>query len=313
MVTSISELRLPSPGGRVIPVVELASGREGPLVVVTANLHGDEATGVGAVHALAARLGAELLRGRLRLFPSLNPAGLAQGVRGLPGEEHDPNRCFPGDPVGRPASRHASALWGGVVAGRPDLVIDLHTDGADAVPYALVDRVVRGPLALEERCLGLAEASGLLVVREYPEEDYLRFGLDQSLAGALVNSAAIAAVTLEIGPRRWISPDAVAEAGRATCAILAALGMLQAEPAPRTGERWTRIQGPRPAVSGVFVPLVRSGARVERGAPLAEIRSLSGGLLERLVALADGLVLSFAERAWATPGTSLLTFAVRER
>lgn len=309
---SIAELRLPGPGGRAIPILEVDSGRPGPLVVVTANLHGDEATGVGAVHALVERLRAGLLRGRVRLFPSLNPAGLAQSLRGLPGEETDPNRCFPGDPVGRPAARHAYALWHGVLAGEPELVIDLHTDAAGAVPYALVDRVIRGSRSLEERCLRLAEASGLLVISEYPREEYLRFGLDHSLAGALVNSASVAAVTLEIGPRRWIDPAAVDAACRAALGMLGAMGMVTVDPATPLA-RLTRVQGPRPAVSGVFAPVVRSGEEVRNGALLAEIRSLGGDVLERLVASRDGLVLALAERAWATPGTSLITLAVRER
>lgn len=308
---STAELRLPGPGGRAIPILEVDSGRPGPLVVVTANLHGDEATGVGAVHALAEELREGLLRGRVRLFPSLNPAGLAQSLRGLPGEEHDPNRCFPGDPVGRPAARHAYALWHGVLAGEPDLVIDLHTDAAGAIPYALVDRVIRGPRSLEERCLRLADASGLQVVREYPKEEYLRFALDRSLAGALVNSASVAAVTLEIGPRRWISPEAVRQAQRAALGMLGAMGMVGAEPA-EPQPRLTRVQGPRPANGGVFAPLVRSGEEVRNGQVLAEIRSLAGEVVERLVAGRDGLVLALAERAWATPGASLVTLAVRE-
>lgn len=313
MVTRRTELRLPKPGGANIPVLEVHSGRDGPLVVVTANLHGDEVTGVGAVHALAATLGEALVRGRVRLFPSLNPAGLAQGTRGLPGEEMDPNRCFPGDPAGRPAARHAACLWEAILQGRPELVVDLHTDGAEAVPYALVDRALRGPADLEERCMRLAAASGLLLVREYPEEDYLRYGLDQSLAGALVNAAGVAAVTLEVGPRRWISPEAAAHAAQATLRVLAALGMARVSLPAESAERWVRIQGPRPSAAGVFAPLARSGARVRRGEALAEVRSLGGDVLDRLLAPSDGLVLALAERAWAVPGASLVTFAVQDR
>lgn len=313
MRLAVHELRLPGPGAQSVPVIELDSGRPGPLAVVTANLHGDEATGVGAVHALSRRLGALLARGRVRLFPSLNPAGLAQGTRGLPGEELDPNRCFPGDPRGRSASRHAHALWTGILSGRPELVVDLHTDAADAVPYALVDRALRGPRGLEERCLELAAATGLLVVREYPAEEYLKSRLDQSLPGALVNEAGIPAITLEIGPRRWISPEAVGLATEATLGVLGAAGLLERAPTPlQRGERWRRAGGPRIGTSGVFVPLVRSGQQVEEGALLAEIRSLAGGISEVVVAPFAGLVLALAERAWATPGSALVTLAVRD-
>lgn len=311
MSPSSSELRLPGPGGRSVPILELDSRREGPLAVVTANLHGDEATGVGTVHALAGQLGPLLRRGRVRLFPTLNPVGLAQGTRLLPGEEVDPNRCFPGDPGGRGAARHAHALWNAILAGGPALVVDLHTDAADAVPYALVDRCVRGPSGVEARSLELAEASGLMVVREYPIEEYVGARLDQSLPGALLNHAGVAAVTLEIGPRRWISPAAVEQAAGAVRRVLGAAGLL--DPVASAGEgraRWRRVAGPRPAQGGVFVPSLRSGDAFEIGTPLAEIRSLSGRVVEVLRAPVSGVLLALAERAWAVPGAALLTLAV---
>lgn len=312
MAVQVQELRLPGPGGRSLPLLEVDSGWPGPLAVVTANLHGDEATGVGAVHALARELGPLLLRGAVRLFPSLNPWGLAQGIRGLPGEETDPNRCFPGNPNGGPAARHAHALWALLLSRRPDLVIDLHTDAADAEPYALVDRVLNGAPGLEERCHRLALASGLFTVLEYPPDDYRRFGLDQSLAGALVNHVGISAVTLEIGPRRWIAPHAVDLAVRATLGVLTAAGLVSRPAPPSPPGRWHRQAGPRATRAGVLTPRVRSGQDVSAGQPLGEVRALSGVTLETLHADSPGRVLSLSERAWITPGSIVLTLAVQE-
>src|SRR5262245_21517866 len=186
----VEQLRLTL--GREVPVIAVDSGRSGPTIAVTANLHGDECTGVAAVQALAALLPERLDRGRVWLYPTLNPAGLMHGTRGLPGEDQDPNRSFPGSPAGGPVARHVWHFWDHLLSRRPDLVIDLHTDAACALPYALVDRVVRGASALEDRCLGLAMASGLLVLREYPPVQYLKLNLDMSLPGALMNGPGIA-------------------------------------------------------------------------------------------------------------------------
>lgn len=309
------ELRLPGPGGRSVPVLTVSSGRPGPIAVVTANLHGDEATGVAVVHALLARLPSTLERGRVVLYPSLNPAGLAQGSRGLPGEEQDPNRVFPGDPSGKTVSRHAYAIWTDLMIRRPDLLVDLHTDSDGAVPYALSDRVVRGAAALEDRCFAMAEASGLFALREYPVDEFLRYHLEQSLAGAMANTAGVPAVTLEVGPRRWISGDAVQIALDAALGVLSAVGLTRC-PAPVRAERlpgrWRRATAPRSRGAGVLVPVVRPGDQVASGGPIAELRRLDGELIERLVAPEDCVVLALPQRAWTTPAMVVGTLAVLE-
>ena len=315
MSVDVAELRLPGPGARTVPVLTVNSGRPGPNAVVTANLHGDEATGVGAVHALTRRLEGLLRRGRVTLYPSLNPAGLASGVRGLPGEELDPNRAFPGEPAGKPVIRHAYAIWTDLLSRRPDVLVDLHTDAGGAVPYALADRVIKGGANLEDRCAQLAEASGLFALREYPVEEYLRYHLEQSLAGAMANHAGVPAVTLEVGPRRWIAQEAVAIATDAALGVLSAVGLTDT-PAPvrpeRRPGRWRRAAAPRPRGAGVLVPLVGPGDEVEAGEALAEVRRLDGELVERVLAAETCVVLALAERAWATPSLSFATLAVRD-
>lgn len=315
MRASLQEIRLGGTG--VVPVLTVDGGPgavpPGLTVAVTANLHGDECTGVAAAHALATLLPARLRAGRVHLFPSLNPAGLAAGTRGLPGEDLDPNRAFPGDPGGRAASRHAYALWSELLRRGVDLVLDLHTDTAGALPYALVDRVVRGDPALEERCATLAAGSGLTVLREYPAELYRRFGLDQSLPGALVNGPGIAAVTLEIGPRRTVHAEAVDLAVSAVLGVLSSAGLVEL-PAPphatRRSGRWRRENGPRTHQTGVLVPLVRPGQEVGVGHPLGQVRTLAGEILETLVSPCPALVVSLPERAWTGPGVICATLAV---
>src|SRR5262245_8613177 len=72
-----------------LPVVQLRAPEPGPVVIVTANVHGDEVTGVVAVHRLDDRLAATLLRGSVVLYPSLNPQGLQQQQRVQPGDGVD--------------------------------------------------------------------------------------------------------------------------------------------------------------------------------------------------------------------------------
>lgn len=324
MRRTTQRLRLPTTRSgelRELPVLELDSGTTGPTAVITANVHGDECTGVAVVHELASRLERTLLKGRVALYPSVNPLALTAGSRRVPEDDIDLNRIFPGDERGGWSERHARRLWDDIVGRNPNLVVDLHTDTAPSIPYAILDRTTSLPDAVrqvfDERLLGLAHATGLTVLHEYPDDRYQRFALDRSLTGALVNRARIPALTLEAGPRRWIDPDAVSLTTRAVEALLSQLSMTRSEgPAPTRaipGGPWRRESGPRTTRAGLFLPRVRPGETFQRGEMLGELRSLSGVVLEKLLAPARGLVVAFPERTWLPVGTSIGTIAVGEQ
>ena len=213
--TSTLELERRGASREVVPVSVLEAS-DGPTVVVTANVHGDEATGVAAVLHLQQRLEELLLVGRVVLYPSVNPHGLRLQQRPVPADGVDLNRAFPGDRGARGAEGVAGRLWADLERRAPDLVIDLHADSVVAVPYTILDRPVslegEARRHMERRLDDLAHAAALLVLQEYPDDQYVRFALDRSLAGAMVNRGAVPAITIESGPRRWIAAPAVAAA-----------------------------------------------------------------------------------------------------
>lgn len=288
-----------------------------PTVAVTANIHGDEVTGIAAVHALDLELQHTLRRGTVVLYPSLNPRGLVAQQRVQPGDGVDLNRVFPGDPGGQGAARLAGVVWADLRGRNPTALIDLHADSAVAIPYAIVDRATthRGDARakMDQAVLAMAGASGLTVLHEYPEDQYVRFRLDRSLAGAMVNHANVPAVTLEIGPRRAVDPRAVRLAVGAVSRILHHLGLIDPppEPAPAPtplpGGPWRRAAAPRVFASGVFEPVLLPGDAFGVGDVLGVVRALDGGVREVVHAEAAGVVVSWSETAWvdarAIPGT----------
>ena len=302
--------------GPALPYMRVRSPNPGPVAVVAANLHGDECTGIGAVIHLSELLPELLTCGEVFLYPSLNPEGLARGIRGLPGDGLDPNRAFPGSSRGSLAQRHAARVWSQLLSCRPDAVVDLHTDAGGAIPYAIVDRVVRGGdrEALGARCDLLAQASGLTVLREYPAERYLRYELDQSLPGALVNGPGVAAVTLEIGPRRRLDPKAVRLATDASLGVLTAMGLLerpaQVHETCLAGGPWRRESGPRAKRSGLLLPSLPAGGAFERGDRLAGVYSVEGEEIEVLRATCAGVIVALPESSQIEVGASCATVAV---
>ena len=323
MPKRVQSLLVPSASGglpRELPVITLASRRSGPTAIITANIHGDEVTGVGAIHALIPRLESELERGTVHLYPSLNPDGLSGRSRAVPADRQDLNRLFPGDAAGNPSERLAHVIWKDLAARQPDLVIDLHADSPTSVPYALLDRVTssRGSVRqrLRKQIAHFGATTGLTALWEYPEARYLEYRLDRSLSGAVINLLRVPAVTIEAGPRLYLEPTSVAVAVSAVMGALTAAGMTRApaaaHPTRITGGPWGRAAGPRASVAGVFHPMITPGSAVTKGQVLAEVCGLSGRPLERLHARWPAHLITLPERAWVVPGTAAGTFAIRD-
>ncbi len=293
-----------------LPLIRLEGAREGPCVAVTANVHGDEVTGLAAVHALDRRLQGALAKGAVLLVPSLNVQGLMAQRRVQPADGHDLNRAFPGDSEGRGATRVAGRVWQALLSAPLDAAIDLHADSAVAIPYAIVDRAphLRGESRrrMDAALVELASASGLTILHEYPDDLYVKFRLDRSLAGAMVNHGEVPAVTLEVGPRRAVALPAVDQMVLAVLRILGHLGLVEGGPPLPAGPclpggPWRRAAAPRVRSAGVFVPLLAPGEAFAYGDLLGEVRAVDGTVREVLRAPAAGIVVSWSESAWVDP------------
>jgi hypothetical protein len=302
-----------------LSVIGLHAARPGPTIVITANIHGDECTGVGAVLSLIPVLEQNLSAGAVHLYPSLNPMGLEQRSRKIPEEDQDLNRLFPGERLGSPAERQAHCIWADLIARKPTLVIDLHSDAPESIPYALLDRAtsLKGieRSLLEGQAQRIAEASGLTILHEYPDDRYSRFRLDRSLSGAVLNRLKIPAVTVECGPRLHISHTAVQTMQTAVLRMLQAMEVLPSAPPatrPPIPGHWRRDSGPRAATEGILLARAPVGGLLHRGDLVAEIYGLSGELRERLSADAPGFVVAYAERSHVLPGVAVCTYALRE-
>lgn len=302
--------------GVELPVIVHRSG-PGPTAVVTANLHGDETVGVSVAHQLDSWLERHPFSGTVAIYPSCNPTGLRAQTRHVPVDEVDLNRQFPGNLRGGSGSRLAAALWRDVQSRQPDVVVDLHADAPSAVPYVIVDRPVNrtgpGRRAFGDRLLKLADATGLTVLREYLDEPYVQFGLDRSLAGAAVNLLSVPSVTLEVGPRRWIDARAVSTALYATLGVLGSvgIGLHTCLPDPTfVAGIWRRAPTPRARAAGIFDPCLRPGAHFAKGDILANIRGITGEVVDAVAATEEGIVMSWVEASWVAPGALLGTLGV---
>src|SRR5262245_55431399 len=108
-----------------IPVRVIRGASPGPMLFVTAGLHGDELNGVGIVKRLMAARELRDIHGCLVLVPIANLYGFYEHTRYLP-DGRDLNRCFPGASHGSFAARCAAVLFNEIVR-KSNAGIDLHT------------------------------------------------------------------------------------------------------------------------------------------------------------------------------------------
>ncbi|WED43595.1 succinylglutamate desuccinylase/aspartoacylase family protein [Legionella cardiaca] len=108
-----------------IPVYVFHGKKEGPILFVTAAIHGDEINGVEIIRRLHHAPQIKRLRGTLITIPVVNVYGFFLHSRYLP-DRRDLNRQFPGHEKGSMASKLANLIMKEIVA-KSSHGIDLHT------------------------------------------------------------------------------------------------------------------------------------------------------------------------------------------
>ena len=105
-------------------------GADGPGILITAGIHGDEGPWGGwAIKKLLQSLDESDAQGFIRVVPMSNPLAMQADKRNAPVDQLDLNRAFPGDPKGSYTERLAHILAGAALD-NIDTVIDLHGGGS---------------------------------------------------------------------------------------------------------------------------------------------------------------------------------------
>lgn len=129
--------------------IEIVRGREeGPVLLLTAAMHGDEINGCEIVkRVLTHRNLINKLRGTLVAVPIVNVFGFNNNVRYLP-DRRDLNRCFPGGNAGSLGAQVARVLLKDI-AYKCTHVIDFHTGAIHRSNYPQVRTTLDSEASLE--------------------------------------------------------------------------------------------------------------------------------------------------------------------
>ncbi len=124
-----------------VPVIIERSKKPGPVVLLTAGIHGDEINGVEIVRQVISRNINKPVKGTVICIPVVNVFGFLNLSREFP-DGRDLNRVFPGTKNGSLASRFAYQFVSKILP-VADFCIDFHTGGRSRFNVAQL-RVLKG-------------------------------------------------------------------------------------------------------------------------------------------------------------------------
>lgn len=277
-------------GSAELPLSVLHGAEPGPVLTVTAGIHGDEFPALYALQRLRAEIDPGALHGSLIIVHLANPAGFHARLIALhPHDGKNLNRVFPGRADGTHTEQIAHFLTTEIIA-RSDYLIDLHSGSANQRLWPHVYSPVVGDAALDARTLAFARATGLRDIVLYGERPR-----DPANSVSYPNTAQTRGkpgLTIEIGQRGERDEASIARLVEACRNALRHLRMIPGRAAPAADATlYRQLHAVASPATGLFEPAIEVGARVARGALLGQVIDYFGAPLAELRAPRAGVVL----------------------
>ncbi len=261
-----------------LPVHVVHGKKDGPVLFVSAAIHGDEINGVEIVRRLLKLKLLNNLKGTLIAIPIVNVYGFINRSRYLP-DRRDLNRSFPGSYSGSLAS-HLARLFMDEIVAKCSHGIDIHSGSGHRINLPQIRATLDDPEV--ER---LANAFGAPVI----VNARLR---DNSLREAVIDKG-IPMLLFEGGESLRFNEHPIAIGLKGVVSVMRALGMLPAktrkkmvQPVIVKATSWVRANK-----SGIIHSAVPLGSVVKKNQVMAYIIDPIGDNEEKLLAPFEGIVI----------------------
>jgi uncharacterized protein len=284
-----------------LPIAITHGTEPGPVLAVTAGIHGGEYVPMVAVRQFIRDLDPTRMRGTVVACLQSSPVAFEQRsafVNPLDGQNL--NRSFPGDPRGGPTARLAAWLWENLLA-RADYYVDCHCgDLPEALdPFA---GVAAGPDGMvSELARTVADCF-----------DVARLIVDRTEGSTIFQAAlaGVSAVLVEVGGQgRWTQAEAdVQRQGLLRVAALAGILDGDSHHPPRLPlfEEAADVLSDR---HGLWFPEVEVGTAVDQGTCLGRLEDALGDTVREVMAPATGVLTYGLASLAAVPGDLLASIA----
>lgn len=289
---SIDGLSLPT------PVLVVNGAKTGPVLCLTAAIHGDELNGIEIVRRILHGIDPKELSGTVIGVPIVNLQGFQRTSRYLT-DRRDLNRFFPGNPQGSSASRIAHSFFNKIIS-RCDLLIDLHTGSSHRTNLPQIRADLHYP-----EVAAFAQAFGISVILH-----------SEGSAGMLRHAAVetgIPAVTLEAGKSLTLQEPAVEHGVKSIKILLNKIRMLENSYAWNDSESvyyhsaWVRVDH-----GGILFGNVSLGDKVHKNKVLGVVTDPITNTQSEVISPHNGRIIGMAVDQVVMPGFAGFHIGIKE-
>lgn len=265
------------------PVILINGAHEGPTLVVTSGVHGDDLNTIPMTWRIAEQIDPAQLRGQVIAVPIVNPLAFEAGTHLTPADNSTPS--VPGKKDGTISERIGYHLYQKIVL-QANYLIDMHGGSKRSTLAALAGIDGAAPAEVVAAARGMAEAfnTDLIIVMQ-PKDD----GPPKAMFQVASRSGA---PSLIIGMGRMGFNEEDTERGsRGVLNVLKHLNMLDGEPelVVTPSETGTELYHFTP-YGGGFFPMVKAAQAVREGDVLGIVRDVFGAEVGQVTAQTSGYV-----------------------
>ncbi len=279
-----------------LPVEVIHGDKPGPVLCLTAAVHGDELNGIEIARQVLHDLESDALSGTVVGVPLVNMEGFVRQERYI-ADRRDLNRYFPGNPRGSAAARVAHSLFQEVVR-HCDALVDLHTGSyyRENLPQLRADLT-------NPEIAGMVSHFGAITALQSAAPE-------GSLRGAAA-AAGIPAVVMEVGGPLSLDSEMVGLGVKSVRSLLSNMGMIKksfswGRPQPVFYEsQWLRADS-----GGILINQKALGDRVRIGDRLGHIIDPVTGNELDVRSPWNGTVLGRAQNQFVNAGFALFHIGV---
>lgn len=280
-----------------IPITVFCGIEDGPVLGITAGVHGYEYPPILAGQRLIKSINPKTLKGVVILVQIANLESFKNRVPyENPLDDKNLNRTFPGNPNGTITEKIANFITENVIA-ESDYFLDMHAGDApeDLMSYSAYYSNSAMPEVSEK---GKAMAKALLldhiIVFKTDGKDYVKKDKSSLYCSAEAFKRGIPSVDIECGGLGKIKKDDINQIEIGVLNLLNHLNMTISNSEAKQNNTYQFISNRTYQESnhdGVFYPSKKSGDYIEKGMKLGVITDYFGNTLQTIYAKANGVIL----------------------
>lgn len=286
--------RLPTYTNIDLPVHVYRAKDDGPVLLLTGGLHGDEINGIEIIRRLIETESIIPENGTVIALPIVNVYGFILYERGVP-DGKDINRSFPGAKGGSLARLLAFTLMTEIIP-QIDCGVDFHTGGASRSNFPQI------------RCtFNLQQAKEL--AKAFSPPVILHSTLISKSLRSAAHKKGKQILVYESGESLRFSEHGIQQGVNGTLRLMKHLGMRSEAPMDTVPRMFRKSTWVRARNAGLFTPAFELGASVNKKDVLGYINDPFGGKKTKVVFSGDGAIIGQNNNPIVHKGDALIHIA----